>query len=172
MITYFQWRNYFDNHTHSHATTVVVNTGIATNTENCIGCHDTASAGNGPFTGSVHSVSTCSTCHDATGTLQGSAATADINGIATDAAYECAECHAGYFSNHQIHTPTVHAVSMGTDTSNGFSCNTSGCHGTFTNTWDGGNGIYALHTSDCTLCHDSGRNNGDGNVQNQDRIAV
>ncbi len=69
------------------------------------------------------------------------------------------------FASHLSHTPTVHAVSMGTDESNGFSCNTSGCHGTFTDTWGGAGGIYELHTSDCTLCHDSGRNDADGNVQ-------
>ncbi len=87
-----------------------------------------------------------------------------VLGDATGSTGECSNCHSP-FASHLSHTPTVHAVSMGTDQSNGSSCNTSGCHGTFTDAWGGAGGIYDLHTSDCTLCHDSARNDADGNVQ-------
>ncbi len=133
---------------------------------NCLtsGCHTATTS---PFEGAgeVHAAGTyaaggCATCHTpGTGALL-----ADTAGDATGSTGECSNCHAA-FASHQSHTPTVHAVSMGTDESNGFSCNTSGCHGTFTDTWDGAGGIYELHTSDCTLCHDSSRNDADGNVQ-------
>ncbi len=157
----------FDNHTHDHSTTVDTPTNTTDpNTLNCLtsGCHTATTS---PFEGAgeVHAAGTyaaggCATCHTpGTGALL-----ADTAGDATGSTGECSNCHAA-FASHQSHTPTVHAVSMGADESNGFSCNTSGCHGTFTDLWGGASGIYELHTSDCTLCHDSGRNDADGNVQ-------
>ena len=156
----------FEGHTHSHASSVAVPSNTTDpNTLNCLtsGCHIATSS---PFVGAgeVHAAGTyaaggCATCHTpTTGALL-----SDTAGDATGTTGECSNCHA-VFAEHQSHTPTTHAVSMGTDQSNGLSCNTSGCHNSFTDTWDGGNGIYALHTSSCVICHDSTRNNSDGNV--------
>jgi hypothetical protein len=120
---------------------VITPTDTSTNTKNCLSCHI---AGTAPFVAGddggdykyasddVHDADNCFTCHDSgTGALTGSANGADINGIAPDAAYECGECHAGYFDSHTVHTATAgHTVE-----------------------YDGGTEDYILSTAGCGSCH-------------------
>jgi hypothetical protein len=147
---------YFNGHGHNHGTSVKVNSVTSVVTANCIGCHSATSA---PFVGAgqVHAPQGCQSCHNSTdGKLRGSAVGHPVGG-------ECSICHSTYFNGHTQHTTTTHAVLMrGSDLSGGVACNS--CHaigsvGTpkFTNAWGGAAGIYALHRSDCTLCHDSSR---------------
>jgi len=147
---------YFNGHSHNHGTSVKINTATTPATSNCVGCHNATAA---PFVdaGQVHAPQGCQSCHSATdGSLRGSASGHSTGG-------ECVSCHSAYFNGHTQHNSTTHAVLMrGTDLSSGAACNT--CHaiggvGTpkFTNAWGGASGIYALHRSDCTLCHNSTR---------------
>jgi hypothetical protein len=131
----------FDVHTKDHGSIVITPTDTSTNTKNCLSCHI---AGTAPFVAGddggdykyasddVHDANNCFTCHDSgTGGLTGSANGADINGIAPDAAYECGECHAGYFDSHTVHTATAgHTVE-----------------------YDGGTEDYILSTAGCGSCH-------------------
>jgi hypothetical protein len=166
----------FDVHTKDHTAIVIANTGNTTNSENCIGCHDGDPGTNhtapnsvaSPYTdpGENHNSSGCFTCHDSgTGALTGSASTADINGIATDAAYECGECHAAYFDGHTSHTATAgHTVNYDGGTADkvlsGAGCGS--CHNVAN--WTEINTLHILTPlGECGTCHDYKGNNGEFN---------
>jgi hypothetical protein len=149
---------FFDGHSHDHSSTVIGPTGAPLISANCLtsGCHSGMTSpfmdagGNPGHTGcdSCHNIATNGALVDGT---VGIAASANNAGINPDSAWECGECHTAYFNGHATHTSATHAVlQQAGDLSDGALCNT--CHGSFTNTWAGG--IFALHQSSCTLCHD------------------
>jgi hypothetical protein len=92
----------FTGHLHDHTTSVVVNSVGTPNTVNCIGCHDNAPAGNGPFIGSgeVHARLGCAFCHETNGALTAIPAAADPDLILPNGVYECVECHTAHFDGH------------------------------------------------------------------------
>ena len=151
---------------HSTGVTDPTNT-VDPNTLNCLtsGCHV---SGTSPFVaaGNVHDPDDCANCHNSAGTLISA-----TNGDASGTTGQCSQCHTA-FDQHNAHTSATHAVTTGSDTDGTYSCDTchgvggtSKCYQVYTiDTWGAADGIYDLHFNVCTTCHDSARNDADGNV--------
>jgi len=181
----------FDGHLHDHSSTVIKNTLTTPTTSNCTisGCH-VAPAGNGPFvgTGEAHAPSGCQTCHNANGGLiNGTTGDATVN---SGGGGECVDCHSAYFDGHvgrDVDAPATNAHAwILNDTQ---ACGSGGdcgqpaspaycwnCHDDTnnlknTNALDQFTEIYDEHSTvqgspvdGCETCHNSGRGNGDGTV--------
>ncbi|MDP2105423.1 MAG: hypothetical protein Q8J76_05455, partial [Desulfobulbaceae bacterium] len=132
----------------------------------CQTCHGpggaSVAAPKGEIMAGVHS-NNCAKCH------QGGAPGATLIGSAANAIghlkpHTCTDCHKAGFNGHS-HGGT-HDLLMGPAdiVNNGASCNechmrggTTSTNPLFTNTWDGVDGILALHKGSCVLCHNSTR---------------
>ena len=152
---------YFNGHGHDHTASVATPADTSTYTKDCLTCHTATSD---PFIGGseVHNPSSCTTCHDAgTGALRSGA-----KGDATGANGECANCHNAWFDGHTY--DASHTVGINGDTSGGQTCSTAGCHDGQSENWTN---IKTRHdlanggASVCLVCHDSTRNDADGDVQ-------
>jgi hypothetical protein len=102
---------YFPSHSNiDHSTSVALDTDTAVKNE-CVDCHtgtqgDTSTVpldASEPAGDKKHDA--CSTCHDSTGALTGSAAGNDGGtGNGTDGGGDCTVCHGAYFDSHTHHT--------------------------------------------------------------------
>jgi hypothetical protein len=170
---------YFDGHGHDHSATgtnsVLGPIDTSTFTKNCLSCHI---AGTAPFiagddssdykfaSDDVHDASNCSTCHDTAvdgDLITGSNGDANAN---SGNGGDCAVCHTA-FSLHSY--DTSHSIGVWGDTSGGILCSTgAGCHANDTGTWQkikDRHDLAATPADVCLVCHDSTRNDPDGNVQ-------
>jgi hypothetical protein len=154
---------YFDSHTSiDHSTSVALDTATASKTD-CIDCHtgtegDTSTVPLDPTTPAGDKKhDTCSTCHDSTGALTGSAAGNDNstpNG--TDGGGDCTVCHGSYFDSHAHHgTNNQVTFSSTIDRSQELDDPSTTCDQCHTpsggiSTWTG---VYNEHSATCNTCH-------------------